>query len=256
MLTIVFIFGLCVGSFLNVCIYRVPALKSIISPPSMCPVCNHAIRAYDNIPLISYLVLMGKCRQCRTPIPVRYPLVELLTGLLALGVCFRYGLTPAAGVFFIFSAVLVVVTFIDIDHRIIPDVISLPGIVFFGAASFALPHVGPLAALVQSLLGILAGGGSLYLVAWSYQALTGKAGMGGGDIKLLAMIGALLGWRGVLFTIFTGSAAGCLIGFCLMARSKKGLKLAIPFGPFLSLGALLYVFWGPQLINWYFGILS
>lgn len=250
-----FLFGLCVGSFLNVCIYRLPAGASIVRPRSRCPECRSDIRAYDNIPLFSYALLRGRCRHCGTSIPLRYPMVELLTGLLAVAVFFRFSLTPAAAVFFIFSAVLIVVTFIDIDHQIIPDAVTLPGIVIFFIASFILPHQDLITPLIQSLFGILAGGGSLFLVAWTYFALTGKEGMGGGDIKLLAMIGALLGWKGVLFTIFAGSSAGCLVGLLLMRSSREKMKLKVPFGPFLSLGALLYVFWGPHLIHWYFGLL-
>jgi leader peptidase (prepilin peptidase) / N-methyltransferase len=250
------IFGLCIGSFLNVCIYRLPAGKSIVRPGSMCPVCNRTIAPYDNIPVISYLLLGGRCRRCKTSIPLRYPLVELITGLLALGVFMRFGLTAASIIFFIFSAALLVVTFIDIDHQIIPDLITLPGIPVFFVASFFLPHSNLMEPLVRSVLGILAGGGSLYLVAWSYERLTGKEGMGMGDVKLLAMIGALLGWRGVLFTIFAGSSAGCVVGLVLMVKNRGGMKMAVPFGPFLSLGALLYVFWGPRLINWYLNLLN
>jgi leader peptidase (prepilin peptidase) / N-methyltransferase len=250
------LFGLCIGSFLNVCIYRLPAGKSIVHPGSMCPVCNRMIAAYDNIPLISYFLLGGRCRRCKTPISLRYPLVELITGLLALGVFIRFGLTPAALIFFIFSAALIVVTFIDIDHRIIPDLITLPGIPVFFVASLLLPHPDLISSVVESAMGILAGGGSLFLVAWTYERLTGKEGMGMGDVKLLAMIGALLGWRGVLFTIFSGSSVGCLAGLLLMARNRGGMKMAVPFGPFLSIGALLYVFWGPPLINWYLHFLD
>jgi leader peptidase (prepilin peptidase)/N-methyltransferase len=249
-------FGLCIGSFLNVCIYRLPAGKSIVRPGSMCPVCNRAIAPYDNIPVISYLLLWGRCRHCKTSISIRYPLVELITGLLALGAFMRFGLTTAALIFFIFSATLIVVTFIDIDHRIIPDLITLPGIPVFFVASFLLPHSNLMDPLIRSVLGILAGGGSLFLVAWSYERLTGKEGMGMGDVKLLAMIGALLGWRGVLFTIFAGSSAGCIVGLVLMIKNRGGMKMAVPFGPFLSLGALLYVFWGPRLINWYLNLLN
>jgi leader peptidase (prepilin peptidase) / N-methyltransferase len=251
-----FIFGLCIGSFLNVCIYRLPAGKSIVRPGSMCPVCNRGIAAYDNIPVISYLLLGGRCRRCKTPIPLRYPLVELITGFLALGIFIRFGLTPATLIFFVFSAALIVATFIDIDHRIIPDLITLPGIPAFFVASFFLPHSNLIEPLIRSVVGILAGGGSLFLVAWTYERLTGKEGMGMGDVKLLAMIGALLGWRGVLFTIFSGSSAGCLVGLLLMVKNRGGLKMAVPFGPFLSLGALLYVFWGPDLINWYLHLLD
>jgi len=252
---VLFIFGLCIGSFLNVCIYRLPAGKSIVYPGSMCPVCNRAIAFHDNIPVLSYLFLGGRCRRCKTPIPFRYPLVELITGFLALGIFIRFGLTPAALIFFVFSAALIVSTFIDIDHRIIPDLITLPGIPVFFVASFFLPHPDLISAFIRSIAGILAGGGSLFLVAWTYERLTGKEGMGMGDVKLLGMIGALIGWQGVLFTIFTGSSAGCLVGLVLMIRHRGGMKTAVPFGPFLSLGALLYVFWGPDLINWYLHLL-
>ncbi len=254
----VFLLGLCVGSFLNVCIYRLPAETSIVRPGSMCPVCKTPIRAYDNIPLLSYLLLGGRCRKCKTPIPIRYPLVELITGLLALAALARFGPTMAAGVIFIFCAALIAVTFIDIDHQIIPDSITLPGILFFLAIRLILPHQNAAVALFHSVLGIVAGGGSLFLVAWTYQALTGKEGMGGGDIKLLAMIGAVVGWQGVLFTIFAGSSMGCLMGFLLMAVTSgksAGMKLRVPFGPFLSLGALIYIFWGPYLIHWYLNLL-
>jgi leader peptidase (prepilin peptidase)/N-methyltransferase len=222
----------------------------------MCPVCNRTIAAYDNIPVISYLFLLGRCRHCKTAIPLRYPLVELITGLLALGIFIRFGHTAATPIFFIFSAALIVVTFIDIDHRIIPDLITLPGIPVFFVLSFFLPHSSLMEPFLQSVLGILAGGGSLFLVAWAYERLTGKEGMGMGDVKLLAMIGALLGWRGVLFTIFAGSSAGCLVGLLLMLKHRGGMKMAVPFGPFLSIGALLYVFWGPRLINWYLHLLN
>jgi leader peptidase (prepilin peptidase) / N-methyltransferase len=253
---VAFIFGLCIGSFINVCIYRIPAGKSIVRPASSCPVCNHTIAAYDNIPVLSYLLLLGRCRYCKTSISIRYPIVELLIGVMAVSALSSFGLTPEALIYFCFSTVLITVTFIDIDHQIIPDVISLPGIIIFFIASFFLPPLGFFNRLIQSLLGVLSGGGSLYLVAWGYFFFTGKEGMGGGDIKLLAMIGALLGWQGVLFTIFAGSSIGCIAGLLVMLKQRSGVKTAVPFGPFLSIGALLYTFWGPRIINWYFGLLG
>ncbi len=248
---IVFVTGLCIGSFLNVCIYRIPESKSIVSPPSSCPQCGYRIRHYDNIPVISYLLLRGKCRQCRVPISFRYPMVELLTGFFALWVYFRFGLSPEALVRFVFISVLLVITFIDIDHRIIPDVISMPGIPLFFLASFAVPSL----TYKDSLLGIILGGGSLYMVALSYLLLAKREGMGGGDIKLLAMMGGLLGWKGVLFTIFVSSAIGTVIGTAIMLASHKDMKLALPFGPFLALGAVIYIFFGQELISWYFGLM-
>ncbi len=246
-ITIGFLFGLFIGSFLNVCIYRIPANKSIVWPASNCPGCHTPIRFYDNIPVLSYIWLLGKCRSCDGPISIRYPLVELLSGAFA-GLCvLKFGFTLAAAIYFVFIAALLVITFIDMDHRIIPDVISLPGIPVFFAATFLLPGMSP----VESITGILVGGGSLFLVAWAYYLLTGKEGMGGGDIKLLAMIGAVVGWKGVILTIFTASITGTIVGGTLMLLSGKNLKLAIPFGPFLATGAVISVFYGPELIRWY-----
>jgi leader peptidase (prepilin peptidase)/N-methyltransferase len=247
----IFLMGLCIGSFLNVCIYRLPASKSIVHPRSQCPNCDTLIPFYDNIPLFSYLWLRGRCRRCQTKISIRYPIIELLGGLFALGIYVKFGLDIATLIYYVFTAALIAVTFIDIDHRIIPDVITLPGIPIFFAASFALPAI----TYKDALLGILAGGGSLFLVAWLYSLITKKEGMGGGDIKLLAMIGAIVGWQGVLFTIFVASLVGTLAGFTVMLQSRKGMKLAVPFGPFLSIGAITYIFFGTQLISWYFNLL-
>ena len=249
--TSLFIFGICVGSFLNVCIYRLPLSKSIVFPSSACPDCQVPIRFYDNIPLISYLLLKGKCRNCHTGISVRYPLVELMGGLFAVCVYLKFNLTLEALTAYIFIAALLVITFIDIDHRIIPDVISLPGIPMGFAASLFVSSIHYL----DSIIGILVGGGSLLIVAWVYNLLTKKEGMGGGDIKLLAMIGAFIGWKGVLLTIFLSSAIGTVSGLLLMLRSRKTMKMAIPFGPFLSIGAIIYIFFGKELIFWYFQII-
>ena len=249
---IVCLLGLCIGSFLNVCIYRLPLSKTIPKPSrSVCPDCGSIIRFYDNIPVVSYLLLKRRCRHCGFIIPFRYPLVEISSGLFAFLILKQFGLSIDSFVYFVFIAVLIVVTFIDLDHRIIPDVITLPGIPIFFGLAFLLPESD----WVNSALGILVGGGSLLTVAWVYALLTGKEGMGGGDIKLLAMAGALVGWQGVLFTIFVSSASGALIGIILMLRTRKGLKLAVPFGPFIALGAVVYIFFGPVLINWYFNLL-
>jgi leader peptidase (prepilin peptidase)/N-methyltransferase len=247
----VFIFGLCIGSFLNVCIYRLPESKSIVQPRSMCPHCGALIHFYDNIPILSYIALKGKCRHCSASIALRYPLVELISGAFALVVFLKYGIQLDALIYYAFIATLLVITFIDIDHRIIPDVITLPGIPIFLAASFALRQIS----FVDSILGIFVGGGSLFLVAWLYQLITKKEGMGGGDIKLLAMIGAVIGWKGVLFTIFVASAVGTLSGLLIMLKSRKTMKLAVPFGPFLAIGGIAYILFGPQLITWYFNLL-
>jgi leader peptidase (prepilin peptidase)/N-methyltransferase len=244
-------FGACIGSFLNVCIYRIPEGKSIVYPPSACPKCGYAIRFYDNVPILSYLVLRGRCRRCGVHIPLRYPLVELLTGIAALAIFLRYGVTAATPVYFLFVAVLLVVTFIDIDHQIIPDRLSLTGIPLFFLLGFLVPHVS----WVDALIGILLGGGILFAVALGYQLLTGRDGMGGGDIKLLAMIGALIGWQGVLFTIFFSSLSGSLIGLALALPAGRSMKSRLPFGPFLAAGAIAYIFFGPEVIHWYLRIL-
>jgi leader peptidase (prepilin peptidase)/N-methyltransferase len=242
--------GLCIGSFLNVCIYRLPLKRSVMQPArSYCPHCETTIAAYDNIPLFSYLILGGRCRHCRTRISWRYPAVELLTGILALLCAFYFGFSVAALIYFLFTAALLLITFIDFDHQIIPDRITLPGIPLCVLAAICLPSM----TLSQSLIGMLAGGGSLFAVAWVYHLITGKHGMGGGDIKLLAMIGALIGWQGVIFTIFISSAVGSLAGLVVMLQRRGNLKIAVPFGPFLSLGATVYVFWGSDLIGWYAG---
>ncbi|MBW2593337.1 MAG: prepilin peptidase [Deltaproteobacteria bacterium] len=246
-----FFFGLCIGSFLNVCIYRLPLSKSIVRPRSMCPSCGRSIHALDNIPLFSYLILRGKCRHCHTHIPWRYPLVELITGLFAVCVFLKFGPQPQTLIYFLFIAGLLVISFIDIDHKIIPDIISLPGIPIGFAAAFILPDVS----YTNSLTGILIGGGSLYAIAWIYTLITKREGMGGGDIKLLAMIGAFIGWQGVIFTIFTASAVGTVVGLTQMIISHGNMKLAIPFGPFLSIGAITYIFFGRAIITWYFGLL-
>jgi len=248
----VFIFGLCIGSFLNVCIYRLPASKSIVHPRSMCPRCGRQIPFYDNLPILSYLLLRGRCRQCRTAISVRYPLVELLAGLFALVSVLRFGMTPTAAIYFVFIAALLTVTFIDIDHRIIPNAITLPGIVFFFIAGLLLPQIS----WKDALLGILVGGGTLYLVAQAYYLLKKVDGMGGGDVKLLAMIGALIGWQGVLFTIFFASLGGTLAGLAVMVKNRSTMKQKIPFGPFLATGAICYLFFGEPIIRWYFDILK
>jgi leader peptidase (prepilin peptidase)/N-methyltransferase len=245
-----FIFGAVIGSFLNVCICRMPRDESVVSPPSHCPHCAYRIRWYDNIPLLSYLVLRGKCRGCGAHISLQYPLVELINGLLTLALFLRFGPSLTFLALFLFCSSLVVITFIDIEHQIIPDEISLSGIVIGFAFSFFLPWQGWL----NSLTGILLGGGCLLLVAYGYYWLTGKEGMGGGDIKLLAMMGAFLGWKAVPFIIFAGSLVGSVVGVSIIVFRKKDAKLAIPFGPYLASGAVLYIFYGRQIIHWYLSL--
>ena len=245
----IFFLGACIGSFLNVCIYRIPAGLSIVSPPSRCPQCETKIRWWQNIPIVSWLFLRGKCATCKEKISVRYLLVETLTGLLFLKIFTMFALHPATLVFWVFAGALVTLTFIDLDHQIIPDVISLPGIIL----GFATVSLTPTTGWSDSILGILLGGGSLWLIAITYEFLTKNEGMGGGDIKLLAMIGAFLGWKAILPIIFISSCLGTLVGVPLMLRQGANGKLAIPFGPFLSAAALIWFFWGELLLRWYLG---
>ncbi|MBI5560733.1 MAG: prepilin peptidase [Deltaproteobacteria bacterium] len=247
----IFAFAAAVGSFLNVCICRIPIGKSIISPGSRCPSCACPILFYDNIPVVSYILLLGRCRRCRERISFEYPFVEVLTGFMALFLYGRFGLTPIVFVYFLLIASLIVITFIDLSHRIIPDVISLPGIAAGIILSGLLSYPAMYPGVIDSRAGILAGGGILLIISVFYSLLTGHAGMGGGDVKLLAMVGAFLGWRGVFFTLFAGSLAGAAMGLILMLFWGKKSKYAVPFGPFLSFGAAAYTFYGREVINWY-----
>jgi len=242
-----FLFGAVVGSFLNVCIYRLPAGLSIVSPPSRCSTCGSGVAFYDNIPILSYILLRGRCRSCGAQFSVQYPFVEALTGVFAALLFYVYGVSPEFFVYFAFTASLIVITFIDLEHRIIPDVISLPGIPIGFAASFFLAAPG----VVDSAIGIALGGGLLLGISYSYYLLTKREGMGGGDIKLLAMIGAFLGWKGVIVTVLFSSLVGAVIGGGLIVMSGKKGRYAIPFGPFLAAAALLHLFLGDSIIGWY-----
>jgi len=259
MLTLVlaFVVGAVVGSFLNVCIARIPNGGSVVHPPSHCPKCKSPIAFYDNVPLISYLVLGGRCRSCGERISVRYFVVELFMGLLAAANYYQFGLGLAFFVAFVFVAALLVISFIDLDVRIVPDVISLPGIVVGLVFSIVGRYVisDPLNFVptpVSALIGAVGGGGFLLTVAWLYERVTGVEGMGGGDIKLLAMIGAFLGWPSIPLTLFFSSLGGSVIGLTLMLRKGVGGKYALPFAPFLCSGALLHLFFGKQVILFYF----
>ncbi len=254
-----FILGAIVGSFLNVCIYRLPRDKSIVRPGSSCPGCGAPIRFYDNIPLISYLILRGRCRRCGQSISIRYAAVELLTALLFAALFAIFGLSLELAIALVFTSLLIVISFIDLEFQIIPDALSLGGLLLGVLLSFARTtplfgqdlsiSFGTRLAFVHSLLGVLLGGGILYAVAKLYEVIRKAEGMGGGDIKLLAMIGAFCGVTGVIFSLVCGSIIGVLIGIPLMLVKRQGTKYAVPFGPFLSLGALLYVFAGNRLIN-------
>ncbi len=244
---VVFFLGLCIGSFLNVCICRIPEGRSIVSPPSACPRCGHRLRWWENIPLLSYVFLWGRCSGCNDKISIQYPLVELLTALISLGIWNRYGLSVQGLIMFGFSCSLIVVAFIDLAHKIIPDAISIPGILLGIIASFSLPGI----TWLDSLLGIVVGGGILYLVTWGYYLATKRIGMGGGDIKLLAMIGAFLGWQAIPFVIFLSAITGSIIGTLFILINKKGRHFQIPFGPFLALAAEIHIFFGQEILNLY-----
>ena len=245
-----FLFGLTLGSFLNVCIYRIPRYKSIINPPSSCPECGEKIKFYDNIPVISYIFLLGKCRNCRKSISLRYPVIELISSLLSTALFIKYGLGPQYFLFFAFAASLVIISFLDLHNQIIPDIISLPGILVGLGISFFLNHIYWL----DSLIGIVGGGGFLFLVASIYERLTGKEGMGGGDVKLLAMIGAWLGWQSLPLVILISSLTGILIGGGALLLTGKGYQEKIPFGPFLAISALISLLSGNELAHWYYNL--
>jgi len=244
----VFILGMILGSFLTVCVHRIPKGQSIVAPRSRCPKCGVQIRWNDNVPLISFLWLRGKCRDCHTSILPRYPIIELANGLGYLLMVWRFGFTWSTVVYAGLFSVFLVVTWIDWDHKIIPDVITLPGIVIgFLCASLLLPT-----GWVNSLVGILVGGGVLLAIAWVSPYLFGKEGIGGGDIKFLAMVGAFLGWQQALLTLMVGSVVGAFIGIGLLAAKVLQKGQYIPFGPYLALGALIAVLWGPEIWHWYF----
>lgn len=241
-----FLFGSVVGSFLNVCIHRLPRGESIMFPSSHCPHCNQTIRFYDNIPIISYLVLHGRCRFCGKPISPQYLIVEILSATFSLILFLKYPIWEYL-IYFVFFSSLLVITFIDLKHQIIPDIISLPGIGIGFLSSFVLSRISYL----DSFLGIVLGGGILYGVTLIYYLVMKTEGMGGGDIKLLAMIGAFLGSKAVLVTIFVSAFIGSVAGLTIIVLKGKSRKYAIPYGPFLALGATISFFWGDSLIAWY-----
>ncbi len=245
---LIFLFGAAIGSFLNVCIYRIPEGKSIIQPGSACPKCGKPVRAYDNIPILSYIMLKGKCRDCGEPISFRYVIVEALTGGMLLALYLKYGLSLSLAATFLFTAALIVITFIDLDHQIIPDVISLPGIpVFYLAAVFVMKLN-----YLDALLGMVIGGGALFLISYGYRLFTKRDGMGMGDVKLLAMLGAFLGWKSLIFILFVSSFFGSLIGVTIILIKKGNMKYAIPYGPFLSVAAIAYLFLGQKIVGFLF----
>ena len=251
----VFLAGLCIGSFLNVCIWRIPRDESIVWPGSHCPACNHKIAPWDNIPLLSWLVLNGKCRHCKAPISPRYFLVELLTGALFTVLWLVHGWTLQTPVYFLFAGALILGTFVDFDHLILPDRVTLGGMAAGLVLSVAFPalqgQTERLPALLHSLIGLALGYGLLWLVATLGRLALKREAMGMGDVKLLGAIGACLGWPAVLFTIFVSSLSGTVLGLAFIAAGKKELQSKIPYGPHIALAAVLWMLCGPACIDLY-----
>jgi len=269
------VFGALIGSFLNVVIHRVPLEESIVFPNSRCPSCGGVIAFYDNIPVVSYLVLRAKCRHCKERISFRYPAVELLTAALFTAVAWHDGLSVALPFDLVFVSALLALVFIDAEHMILPNVITYPGIVFAVIARIAIPYLsgtshfddipslsqGALAnmpfwvtSLTGALIGALLGGGSLWLMGWTWEKLRGIEAMGLGDVKMMFMVGAYLGWRLTILTIFVGVLTGSIIGIALMARQgQRNMQMLLPFGVFLGLGAIAALLFGVPLVEWYAG---
>jgi len=241
--------GLIVGSFLNVCIYRLPRRESLNWPSSHCTACNRPLAWYENVPIVSWLALRGRCRTCGAAVSVMYPLVELVTAVVFVGSVLVYGVTLLMVVRMVFACALIVLFAIDLRHRILPNVITLPGIVAGFAASLFLPP-----GWVSSLIGLLAGGGVLFAIAEVYYRTRGREGLGMGDVKMLAMIGAFLGWPHMLLSLIIASLSGSVIGVALIVSGRGGMQAALPFGTFLALGALVAAVAGDAMLAWYISL--
>lgn len=251
-----FVFGAMVGSFLNVCILRMPIGESIVYPASHCPACQRSIAWYDNIPLASFLLLKGKCRNCSSVISWQYPLIEFITACLFVSFYVFFGLTVQGFIFLILTLAFLVESIIDLRYQIIPDAITLPGILIGFCVSAVFPSLHDQTlwwqAALQSLIGILFGGGFLFVLGTVAEWILKKEAMGGGDVKLLAMIGSVLGWKGVLWTLFFSSVLGSVIGFYFKLKSGEE---KIPFGPYIAAAAFSYLFVGERLVDAYFNFL-
>jgi leader peptidase (prepilin peptidase)/N-methyltransferase len=260
---VVSLFGLVFGSFLGVCIYRLPRKESVLRPRSRCTNCGHALRVWDNIPVLSYILLRGKCRDCRHPLSWVYPTVEILTAVLFILLFQKYGLETPFFVNGVFFCMLIVLSFIDLYHRILPNVITFGGVLVglllspFQSAEF-LHAQGAFAmdgwyvtSYVNSALGVAIGGGLLWLVAFLYLKLRRVEGLGLGDVKMMGMVGAFLGWQYSWLTIFLGSIVGVLAGGLYIQIFGRGRRYELPFGSFLGLGAIGVTLYGPDLLNWY-----
>lgn len=246
---LIFVLGLIVGSFSNVCIYRIPRNESIIYPASHCPKCRSNISPKDNIPLLSYILLKGRCRNCKSKISIQYPIVEFLTGLTYLIIYLAYGLSVQTLIYIILSSALIIIAFIDLNEQIVPDVISLPGIVIGFIISFFVSHIS----YMNSALGVLVGGGIILIIGLAGSIIFKKEAMGGGDVKLAAMIGAFLGWRYIMISLFLGFFLGALAGIILILSKIKSREDVIPFGPFIVLGSFITLLLGEKIISWYIG---
>jgi leader peptidase (prepilin peptidase)/N-methyltransferase len=269
------VFGAIIGSFLNVVIHRVPREESIVFPNSRCPSCSTVIAFYDNIPVVSYVALGAKCRKCKARISFRYPAVEILTATLFVAVASHDGFTAALPFDLVFVSALLALVFIDAEHMILPNVITYPGIVFALTARITIPLLtgtphfddvpslsqGALAgqpvwlvSLAGAIIGALIGGGSLWLMGWTWEKLRGIEAMGLGDVKMMFMAGAYLGWRLTILTIFVGVLTGSIIGVLLMARQgQRNMQMLLPFGVFLGIGAVAALLFGGPLVEWYAG---
>jgi len=254
-MTAIFLFGAAVlgaiiGSFLNVCVHRLPRQQSVAWPPSACPNCGHMLAWYENIPVLSYLVLRARCRKCRAPISARYPIIEALSALMFLVGMWYYGPSLLLAQRLLFGCVLIVLFAIDLEHHLLPNVITLPAIAIgFIFSFFTEPG------WVASLIGIGLGGGLLFAVAEAYYRIRNEEGLGMGDVKMLAMIGAFLGWKLTIVALMMASFTGTLVGIGVLASGRGGMKFALPFGTFLALGAAIAATVGPDLIEWYRGFL-
>lgn len=240
--------GLCLGSFYNVCVHRYLTGESIVWPGSHCPKCNHSLSWWENIPIISFIILKGKCRNCSEGISLRYPVVETLSGLLSLLLAVNFGLGTAYFIYLFFSGLLIIASFIDLEIFILPDIITLPGAVAALAAAFVLPI-----SWQDALIGSLVGSGIFLIIQKSYKLVKKIDGLGTGDIKLMLMLGALTGWQGLPILILTAAVSGLATSLFFLKKTDSGsmMKTAIPFGPFLALGALVYILWGESIWMWY-----
>jgi leader peptidase (prepilin peptidase) / N-methyltransferase len=240
------VLGLVMGSFLNVCIHRLPRRESIVRPRSRCPACGKPLEWFDNIPVIGWIVLGGRCRYCRAPISVRYPIVELASAAAAVAIVWLTPPGPLLVSRLILAAALIVLFFVDLEHRLLPNVVTVSGIVVGFLFSLIAPP-GP----IQSLIGIVVGGGILLAIAGAYYVLRRLEGMGMGDVKMLAMIGAFLGWQSVIVTLILSSFIGSIAGIALLLTRGAGLRHALPFGSFLAIAAFVSMLAGDVIVPWY-----